>query len=287
MKGIFTLLIAILGFNLFAQDGKIPQWFLDDITEMNGTWIADNSEFMSDQEPYTSYINEWNIGIDSKSLTGKIYGKSATNQKILFWEFRQYWDNELQKAVIIQFGNSNVIGKGEMYPINEELMESIQTFSLNDGRTWVEKHESKILQDTLITTSFEQLSDKSWKKKRTYKWIKQKSLDLGQFSMSLSVDDLKKSKEFYENLGFEVIDGKLEQNWLIMKNNDIKIGLFKGMFPTNTITFNPTDARSFYQLLKSKGVTILFEQGMDKDKGACSFSFIDPNGNPILIDQHK
>ncbi|MCB0751726.1 MAG: hypothetical protein KDC52_09645, partial [Ignavibacteriae bacterium] len=270
MKGIFTLLLAIIGLNLFAQESKIPQWFLDDISKMNGTWIADNSEFMSDQEPYTSYISEWNIGIDSKSLTGKIYGLSATNQKILFWEFRQYWDNELQKAIIMQFGNSNVIGKGEMYPKNEELMESIQTFSLNDGRTWVEKHESKILQDTLITTSFEQLSNKSWKKKRTYKWIKQKSLDLGQFSMSLAIDDLKKSKEFYENLGFEVIDGKLEQNWLIMQNNDIKIGLFKGMFPTNTITFNPTDARSFYQLLKSKGVTILFEQGMDKDKGACS-----------------
>ena len=286
MKNLFVFLIAIVSANISAQDAKIPQWFLDNVNQMNGIWVAGNSEFMSEQEPYESYINEWNLGIDNKSLTGKLYGKTVSGEKELFWEFRQYWDNESQEAVVLQFGNGNTIGQGKMYPVKGKKMESVQTFSLADGRTWVEKHESTIRPDTLVTTSFDQQSGSTWKKKRTYYWIKQTSLELGQFSMSLAVNDLQKSKEFYENLGFGVVDGKMEQSWLILKSNDIKIGLFKGLFPKNTITFSPTDARRFYQLLKKEGGTILFEQGMDKGEGACSFSFLDPDGNPILIDQH-
>lgn len=286
MSKIITLLLAIISLNLMSQEKKVPQWFLNDIKKIQGVWVADNSEYKSDQEPYTFYISEWELGIDNKSLIGKLYGKNELNQKFLFWEFRQYWDNELQKAIVIQFGNNNIIGKGDLYPFDNKKMVSTQSFSMSDGRTWVEKHETTINKDIMITTSFEQLSDNSWKKKRTYKWLKQKQLDLGRFSMSLAVNDLKVSMKFYKDLGFKVLDGKVEQNWITMVNNDIKIGLFKGMFPKNTITFNPKNARDFYHLLKKNNVTILFEQGINKNEGACSFSFLDPDGNPILIDQH-
>ncbi len=287
MKRNLIVLTSLIGFNLNAQIAKIPQWFLDDIKRTQGTWVADNSAFVSEQEPYVAYINEWFLGLDSTSLSGQLHGQTASGEKVLFWEFKQYWDNETQKAIVQQFGRNNVIGKGSMSPSEDKKMEAIQTFSLIDGRHWIEKHETYFRGDTLITISFGQQMDKTWKKKRTYSWIKQENEGLGPFSMSLAVNDLKKSKSFYEHLGFKVTDGKIEQNWLILENNTIKIGLFKGIFPKNTITFNPNNARHFYQLLKSKGVTILYEQGMDKKQGACSFSFLDPDGNPILIDQHQ
>lgn len=115
--------------------------------------------------------------------------------------------------------------------------------------------------------------------------------------MSLNVKDIKASKKFYEQLGFEVIDGKEEEKWLILKNDNCKIGLFEGMIPKNTLTFNPgwndnaqklesfTDVREIQKNLKSKGID-LTEETDEKTKGPGWISLVDPDGNPILIDQH-
>ena len=122
-------------------------------------------------------------------------------------------------------------------------------------------------------------------------------MKLGCFSISLAVKDLKKSKAFYEKIGFEVFAGEESHGFLIMKNGDANIGLFKGMFEKNILTFNPgwnqnaeniasfDDVRELREQLKSKGIEIV-EDSITGEKGPSSFSIIDPDGNPILIDQH-
>jgi catechol 2,3-dioxygenase-like lactoylglutathione lyase family enzyme len=121
-------------------------------------------------------------------------------------------------------------------------------------------------------------------------------MQLGAFSISLAVKDLAASKTFYEKFGFEFFagDGK---NWLILKNGDHVVGLFQGMFEKNILTFNPgwdsnaqklsefTDVRELQKALKAQGV--VFQTEADEGTtGPASFIAIDPDGNPILVDQH-
>jgi catechol 2,3-dioxygenase-like lactoylglutathione lyase family enzyme len=123
-------------------------------------------------------------------------------------------------------------------------------------------------------------------------------MELGAFSTSLAVKDLAVSREFYEKLGFEAVGGNAEQNWLILKNEGIVIGLFQGMFEKNVLTFNPgwdqvgnelgsfTDVREIQRELKKSGVTL--ENEVDESSsGPATLMLTDPDGNPILIDQHR
>ncbi len=122
-------------------------------------------------------------------------------------------------------------------------------------------------------------------------------MQLGAFSISLAVKDIKASKDFYEKFGFQVFHGDITQNWLILKNDDTTIGLFQGMFENNIMTFNPgwdsdaneiekfTDIRQLQRQLRELGVK--FENEVDEDTtGPASFVVVDPDGNPILVDQH-
>ncbi|MDZ7542739.1 VOC family protein [Clostridium perfringens] len=123
-------------------------------------------------------------------------------------------------------------------------------------------------------------------------------MKLGAFSVSLSVKDIHKSKSFYENLGFQVFGGDITQNWLIMKNESCIIGLFQGMFEENILTFNPgwnenaenlnsfTDIRDIQKQLKAKGIKMLTEAD-ETSEGPASFTIEDPDGNSILLDQHR
>ncbi|SMD44245.1 Catechol 2,3-dioxygenase [Aquiflexum balticum DSM 16537] len=123
------------------------------------------------------------------------------------------------------------------------------------------------------------------------------NIKLGAFSVSLSVKDLKISKEFYENLGFSVFAGSMESNYLIMKNEDTLIGLFQGMFEGNILTFNPgwdqdagavgvfDDVRLIQKHLKDNGIKLETEAD-EKTSGPASLMLKDPDGNIILIDQH-
>lgn len=115
------------------------------------------------------------------------------------------------------------------------------------------------------------------------------SAEVEAFSISLNVKDIATSKTFYEKLGFTAIQGQggIEQRWMIMQNGKAKIGLFQGFFPQNTITINPNDARDMYMIANSKGLKATFSSGMDKDSGPASFALLDPDGNSILIDQHR
>lgn len=121
-------------------------------------------------------------------------------------------------------------------------------------------------------------------------------MELGLFSVSLTVKDLETSQRFYEKLGFEVVGGDRGQNYLIMRNGATVIGLFHGMFEDNILTFNPgldvdgerlesfTDVRELQRTLKERGVDIQTECDEDSS-GPASLVLLDPDGNPILIDQ--
>lgn len=123
-------------------------------------------------------------------------------------------------------------------------------------------------------------------------------MDLGAFSISLAVKDLAASKSFYKKLGFEVVGGDEAQNWLILKSGQKVIGLFQGMFEGNILTFNPgwdqdtnelakfTDVREIQDHLKDEG--ILLDSQIDKStSGPANIMLKDPDGNQILIDQHR
>jgi catechol 2,3-dioxygenase-like lactoylglutathione lyase family enzyme len=121
-------------------------------------------------------------------------------------------------------------------------------------------------------------------------------MQLGNFSISLNVKDIRASKAFYETLGFSMILGDVNQGWVILKNGDTNIGLFQGMFEKNILTFNPgwdqngnelemfADIRDIQKSLKESGIK--FEQEATEGTGPASFMIVDPDGNPILVDQH-
>ena len=123
------------------------------------------------------------------------------------------------------------------------------------------------------------------------------SVQLGNFSVSLNVKDIKASKAFYEKLDFEQVSGKLEQNWVVLQNGTTKIGLFQGMFEKNSLTFNPgwdhernapkdfQDVRELQHILKERGIQLQTEADESTD-GPAFFTLVDPDGNPILVDQH-
>ncbi|HEY7131004.1 MAG TPA: VOC family protein [Candidatus Limnocylindrales bacterium] len=122
-------------------------------------------------------------------------------------------------------------------------------------------------------------------------------MELGNFSISLSVADLAASRAFYEKLGFTSTMGDADQGWLILRNGDAIVGLFQGMFENNTLTFNPgwdrdaqpvdefTDVREIQRRLKADGIEIATEVD-ESGSGPGFLIVVDPDGNPILIDQH-
>ena len=122
-------------------------------------------------------------------------------------------------------------------------------------------------------------------------------MELGAFSISLAVRDIEASRAFYAKFGFRVVGGEASQNWLILRNGDHTIGIFQGMFERNMLTFNPgwdknaspldsfTDIREIQRRLKAQGVAFLSEAD-EGSTGPASFMAVDPDGNPILVDQH-
>ena len=126
----------------------------------------------------------------------------------------------------------------------------------------------------------------------------QKNMELGAFSISLKVKDIKKSVEFYEKLGFTYKGGNIDQNWIVLKNGNTVIGLFQGFIEENTLTFNPgwdqqaqnlpefTDVREIQKKLKAKDVK-LEREADEKTSGPEYIILTDPDGNSILIDQHR
>ena len=126
---------------------------------------------------------------------------------------------------------------------------------------------------------------------------KDDAMQLGNFSVSLNVKDIKASKAFYEKLDFKQVNGNVDQKWVVLQNGTVTVGLFQGMFPRNMMTFNPgwdwkketlkefQDVRELQRTLKSRGIQLQTEAD-ETTEGPASFTLADPDGNPILFDQH-
>jgi lactoylglutathione lyase len=124
-----------------------------------------------------------------------------------------------------------------------------------------------------------------------------KTVELGNFSLSLNVKDVRASKAFYEKLDFEEVGGKLEENWIVLQNGSARIGLFQGMLDKNVMTFNPgwtkdkeilqtfQDVRELQRILKARGLTMAPEAD-ETTEGPAYFMLTDPDGNTLLVDQH-
>jgi catechol 2,3-dioxygenase-like lactoylglutathione lyase family enzyme len=124
-----------------------------------------------------------------------------------------------------------------------------------------------------------------------------RTMDLGNFSVSLAVKDIKASKAFYEKLDFKEVAGALEQNWIVLQNGNARIGLFQGMLDKNLMTFNPgwtkdketmadfPDVRELQRTFKARGITIAPEAD-ESTEGPAYFMLADPDGNTLLFDQH-
>jgi lactoylglutathione lyase len=122
-------------------------------------------------------------------------------------------------------------------------------------------------------------------------------MELGAFSISLAVKNIEESRDFYQKLGFTEFGGDINENWLILKHGQTVIGLFQGVFEKNMLTFNPgwdadahsldsfTDIREIQRRLKAQGVAFATEADETSD-GPAHFIVVDPDGNPILVDQH-
>ena len=122
-------------------------------------------------------------------------------------------------------------------------------------------------------------------------------MELGNFSVSLTVKDIKASMAFYEKLDFKKVNGDIEQNWVVLQNGTTTVGLFHGMFAKNMLTFNPgwnskketlkefQDVRELQRTLKERGVR-LDPEADEQTEGPAYFMLVDPDGNPILVDQH-
>ncbi len=125
-----------------------------------------------------------------------------------------------------------------------------------------------------------------------------KPMDLGNFSVSLNVKDIRASMAFYEKLDFKVVAGRLEQKWIVLQNGNARIGLFQGMFDKNIMTFNPgwtkdketmkefQDVREIQRTLKARGITTIAPEADEKTEGPAYFKVTDPDGNALLFDQH-
>ena len=283
------ILVFFISTEIFSQ--KVPDWFQQNMKQTVGTWVTTNKEYQNENEPMESYGMNWKWGIGKQSIVGELYG-FINNKKVgPFWEFRQYWDFNKNQGVLVQYAPNGTVGLGPLKVLENDMVEITQVFTTSNGGQSKHGHRSTLNGNEFISSSFLIDASGKWSKNRSYTWhkhnIAQSFNELGEFSISLAVKNIKASMEFYEKLGFSISDVDVNQKWLIMKNGTAKIGIFQGMFPTNTITFNPLNARKIYRTRVKNKIDTQMTLGLEKKSGKASFMIADPDGNPILIDQHK
>ena len=183
-KEIFVLLVVVLAFvaNSFGQNkpsenDSPPKWLTEHfefMTEGTGRWIADNSKFKSENEPFDAYGTEWTWGVGKQSIKGRLFALKDKKEVATFWEFRVFWHPEKRQAIIQQFGAGGVFGVGEMRVIETESgSENIteQDFYVPNGTDFQEMHRLVERTGEHETQSF-QMESGRWKAQRKYIWKK-------------------------------------------------------------------------------------------------------------------
>ena len=174
MKNVlfFVLLLFIIS-SCYSQETGIPKWFVEEMEWEIGTWIGDNSKYKSDQEPFESYVIEWNWGINKKSLIGKMYAVHNDKASEPFWEFRKYWDGEKQMPIVMQFGNDGTFGIGALTRINEKESKLLQIFTTPNGSQYKSGHKNVIIDSISQLGNSYSINEKNeWAEQRSYTWVK-------------------------------------------------------------------------------------------------------------------
>lgn len=167
-----------------AEPVAPPQWFLDDIeahTAGGGRWVADNSAYQGENEPFDAYVLEWKAGFDGMTMTGRLFGLADGKETPAFWEFRQYWHPGRNEAVVEQFGWGGAMGIGTLTQDGV----SDQTIYNADGSTARIGHRAELVDaDTRVQASFD-IDDGEWRPRRTYTWIRQRPEPAGSAGAGL------------------------------------------------------------------------------------------------------
>lgn len=156
-----------------AAGAQPPEWLVDHMEHMtqgSGIWIADNSEYKSDQEPMDAYATEWKWGLGRKSITGRLYGIQDGKETGTYWEFRTFWNPVEEKVYAYQFGAGGAVAKGEATFTETGFLRIEQTFYNPDGTTAGVGHKSKDLPGIHETQSFDINEKGEWVKRRFYRW---------------------------------------------------------------------------------------------------------------------
>ncbi|MBN2777388.1 MAG: SRPBCC domain-containing protein [Bacteroidales bacterium] len=164
-------------FNMFKVKTDIPKWYFVDLENQIGVWEADNNLYKSENEPFEKYVIEWNWGVDTTSINGRLYGKIGDKASVNFWEFKQYWDAEDNQAKLFQVGFGGLTGIGSVMPINKGETSVVQNFTEPSTKGFTEKHRTIINGQQKTTTSFEMDSLGNWIEKRTYVWNRKEVLE--------------------------------------------------------------------------------------------------------------
>ncbi len=152
---------------------EIPDWLKDHMEYMvqgSGTWIADNSAYISDEETVEEYATEWEYGLGNQSIKGRLYAITGGKEVGTFWEFRTFWNPVEQKAYAYQFSGFGAVGMGEMTFKNGEVIIE-QVFYYSNGASQKTGHKSKGFPTYQEITSYTITKDGEWKKDRYYKWV--------------------------------------------------------------------------------------------------------------------
>lgn len=158
---------------LVADDtpgGGIPAWALEEMRGQVGRWIADNSAYRSEVEPYDAYGLEWHWGLGEKSLTGRLFGLRDGEEVGTFWEFRQFWHPGERKLTLQQFGGDGTVGIGVAMPLDGGELLLMQEFFAPDGTVQRVGHRSERRGDVNRTSSFDVTQDGGSRERRHYVW---------------------------------------------------------------------------------------------------------------------
>lgn len=165
------LISTLLLMSFFSNAQTLPDSFNQYMERHVGTWIADNTKYMSEEEPFDQYGIEWEYGLGQAYLKGKLFGLKDGEQKGVFWEFIQYWDSNEQKVVIQQIGTDGTVGIGHLDNHTTSENRLVQTFFQPDGDDFKTAHKTIIHDSNSHTDISYAVNEKDeWIEQRTYTW---------------------------------------------------------------------------------------------------------------------
>lgn len=171
---ITLILFWVAGHAQESKGSDIPDWYLEEMQRLVGTWITSNQDYMDGTTINDAFGIEWKWGVGQKSLVGVLYGLREKQKTKEYWQFFQYWDSGKGKPIFIQVSAKGVQGVGHFERVDSKHFQLVQIFTEPDGSTSKSGHKTQILKGYEISTSFNINEQDEWELNRTYTWYKQK-----------------------------------------------------------------------------------------------------------------